>query len=70
MSFGVASESLAAALFVPHGEGWSPAALVRGIHHAFVALGAFTVVSALVFVGLKSGDGASVSRHRDEVPET
>jgi EmrB/QacA subfamily drug resistance transporter len=70
MSFGVASASLAAALFVPHGEGWSPAALVRGIHHAFVALGAFTVVSALVFVGLKSGDGASVSRHRDEVPET
>jgi Na+/melibiose symporter-like transporter len=69
MSFGVAAASLAAALFVPHGQGWSAEALVRGIHHAFIALSAFTVVSALVFVGLQDGDGASVSRHEIEVPE-
>jgi EmrB/QacA subfamily drug resistance transporter len=67
MSFGVAAASLVAAVFVPHGAGANAAALVRGIHHAFLALGAFTVVSALIFSQLSPTDGASMSQH--EVPE-
>jgi hypothetical protein len=41
---------------------------VRGIHHAFLALGAFTVVSALLFGGLTSTDGDNLSRHKVALP--
>jgi hypothetical protein len=67
MSFGVAAASLVAAVFVPRGAATNAAALVRGIHHAFLALGAFTVVSALIFSQLRPADGASMSQH--DVPE-
>ena len=67
MSFGVAAASLVAAVFVPRGAGSSAPALVRGIHHAFLALGAFTVVSALIFRQLSPTDGTSMTRH--DVPE-
>ena len=62
MSFGVAAASLVAEVFMPEGSHTDAAALVRGIHHAFVALGAFTVVSALIFRELSPTDGSSVSR--------
>jgi len=68
MSFGVAAASLAAALFIPPHARGSAAGLIRGIHHALLVLGAFTVVSALVFSGLTSTDGDNVSRHSDALP--
>jgi hypothetical protein len=36
--------------------------MIHGIHQAFVVLGAMTVLSAIIFSGLKSGDGDNVSR--------
>ncbi|MFZ3323798.1 MAG: DHA2 family efflux MFS transporter permease subunit [Usitatibacter sp.] len=64
VSFGVASASLVAALFIPDRFDSSPPQLIHGIHQAFLLLGAMTVVSALVFVRLKSEDGNAVSRHK------
>ena len=40
----------------------------NGIHLAFIALGALTVVSTLIFVGLRRDDGSSVSQHKAELP--
>jgi hypothetical protein len=33
-----------------------------------MSLGALTIVSTIVFNGLKSGDGNAVSRHKVELP--
>ena len=62
MSFGVASASLAAALFVPERLQSSPVEMIHGIHLAFFVLGGLTVLSTIIFSGLKSGDGDNVSR--------
>jgi EmrB/QacA subfamily drug resistance transporter len=64
VSFGVASASLAAAVFIPDRFHASPAQLIHGIHQAFLVLGAMTVLSTLVFLGLKSDDGSAVSQHK------
>jgi EmrB/QacA subfamily drug resistance transporter len=63
MSFGVATASLATGVFVPDRFRASVPELIHGIHEAFVALGALTVLSALVFSQLKSTDGADISHH-------
>jgi EmrB/QacA subfamily drug resistance transporter len=63
ISFGVASASLVAALFIPDRFHSSGPELIHGIHQAFFVLGAMTVLSTVVFSGLKSGDGDSVSQH-------
>jgi EmrB/QacA subfamily drug resistance transporter len=68
VSFGVAAASLAAACFIPDRFHASPAEMIHGIHEAFLVLGAWTVVSALVFVELKDEDGDSVSRHKVAPP--
>jgi len=67
MSFGVASASLVTALFVPDRFHSTPAEMIHGIHQAFFILGAFTMLSTLVFRELKSGDGANVSQHRQAI---
>ena len=67
VSFGVATASLAAAVFIPDRFNSSPPQLIHGIHQAFLVLGAMTVVSALVFVRLRSGDGSAVSQHKAAV---
>jgi MFS family permease len=64
VSFGVATASLATALFVPDRFRASPAEMIAGIHHAFAALGVLTVLSTLVFRSLRPDDGAAVSRQR------
>jgi EmrB/QacA subfamily drug resistance transporter len=69
LSFGVAAASLSAALFIPSGSRTNPTALVHGIHMAFLALGAFTGVSALLFRGLTGADGNNVSQHKVAVAE-
>ena len=38
---------------------------MHGLHEAFLALGAFTILSTLVFSRLKRGDGANETRQKD-----
>jgi EmrB/QacA subfamily drug resistance transporter len=68
LSFGVASASLVTALFVPDRFHTLAPDMIHGIHQAFLVLGVATIVSTIVFRGLKADDGASVSQHRVEVP--
>ena len=68
VSFGVASASLAAALFIPDHTRATPSELIQGIHLALRALGAWTIVSTLVFGEMRAGDGAAVSAHKAELP--
>jgi len=63
ISFGVAAAGLATAVFVPSTQ-TDPAGMIRGIHEALIALGILTIVSTVVFLGLKSGDGDDVSQHK------
>jgi EmrB/QacA subfamily drug resistance transporter len=68
VSFGVATASLAAALFIPdHSRATAPQ-MIHGIHIALLALAALTVVSTMVFARLRAQDGASVSRHKSPAP--
>jgi hypothetical protein len=39
--------------------------MVHGVHEAFYVLGGLTVLSTVVFRGLKSSDGNTVSQHKD-----
>jgi EmrB/QacA subfamily drug resistance transporter len=68
LSFGVATASLVAALFVPDRFHTEAADMIGGIHRAFLVLGVATIVSTIVFWGLKGDDGQAVSQHRVEVP--
>ena len=68
MSFGVALASLAAAVFLPDRFHSNAAQMIHGLHLAFIALGTLTILSALVFSSLRSGDGAGVARDRDIIP--
>jgi EmrB/QacA subfamily drug resistance transporter len=67
-SFGVAGASLVAALFVPDRFHTDAPQMIHGIHEAFLVLGGATVVSTLVFSGLKRADGSDVSHHRVDLP--
>jgi uncharacterized membrane protein YbhN (UPF0104 family) len=68
VSFGVATASLAAALFIPDRLRATPPQLLHGIHLALLGLAALTIVSTLVFARLRAEDGAAVSRHKAAVP--
>ncbi|MGA8438622.1 MAG: hypothetical protein WB762_02815 [Candidatus Sulfotelmatobacter sp.] len=63
ISFGIAAAGLATPLFVPSTHS-DPTQMIQGIHKALIALGILTVVSTIVFCGLKSGDGDDVSLHK------
>jgi EmrB/QacA subfamily drug resistance transporter len=63
MSFGVATASLVTALFIPDRFHTSAPEMIHGIHHAFLVLGGWTVLSAVVFRELKKEDGDTVSLH-------
>ncbi len=69
VSFGVAAASLAAAFFIPDRLHAAAPDMIHGIHLALCALGALTIVSTIVFNGLKSSDGDAVSRHNTQIPE-
>jgi EmrB/QacA subfamily drug resistance transporter len=62
MSFGVAIASLLTAMFIGGNQAGS-AGMIEGVHKTFLTLGLLTLASSLVFVQLKAGDGASISRH-------
>jgi hypothetical protein len=64
ISFGVAVAGLTTAFFVP-GKAYSDSALmIDGIHKALLCLGALTLASTVVFIGLKPGDGDTVNEHK------
>jgi MFS family permease len=69
LSFGVASASLAAAIFIPDRFRTNPDQMIHGIHSALLALGTCTILSALIFRELKPSDGASVSRYELDTAE-
>jgi EmrB/QacA subfamily drug resistance transporter len=63
VSFGVATASLSAALFIPDHTRATPAEMLRGIHLALLSLAVLTAVSTVVFTFLKRTDGAAMSQH-------
>jgi MFS family permease len=65
ISFGVAAAGLTTAFFIPDSLRSNPAAMISGIHAAFLVLGGLTILSTIVFYRLKSGDGSVVSRQTD-----
>jgi MFS family permease len=65
VSFGVAAAGLTTVFFVPARLSGEPTAIISGLHLAFLALGAFTIVSTLVFWRLRRGDGASETQQKD-----
>jgi EmrB/QacA subfamily drug resistance transporter len=64
LSFGVAAAGLATAFFIPARIRSDPGELIHGIHQAFLGLGAFTILSVIVFRKLKNADGGNVSQHK------
>jgi EmrB/QacA subfamily drug resistance transporter len=64
MSFGVATASLLAAVFLGGERRTDPAAMISGIHWTFLTLGMMTVASSLVFCQLRSDDGAAISQYK------
>ncbi|HXO44886.1 MAG TPA: DHA2 family efflux MFS transporter permease subunit [Candidatus Cybelea sp.] len=61
ISFGVASASLLTAFFIPDRHTSNAPQFIHGIHRAFFVLGGMTILSTIVFGGLKKGDGDAVS---------
>jgi hypothetical protein len=64
ISFGVAAAGLTTAFFVPGGASRVPQEMIHGIHLAFRTLGCLTIVSTVVFLSLKQGDGDAVSQQK------
>jgi EmrB/QacA subfamily drug resistance transporter len=69
MSFGVATASLTAALFIPDRFRSSAPEMIHGVHQALLVLGVLTILSAFVFRELRGDDGDSVSLHKTVHPE-
>jgi len=65
VSFGVAIAGLTTVFLIPDRLRANPAAMTSGLHAAFLALGAFTILSTLVFSRLKRQDGANETRQKD-----
>jgi EmrB/QacA subfamily drug resistance transporter len=65
ISFGVASASLVTAFFIPDRHTSDPEQFIHGVHRAFFVLGGMTILSTIVFHGLKRGDGDSVSQRKE-----
>jgi MFS family permease len=63
ISFGVAAAGPATGFFVPSTRS-DPTEMIHGIHKALIALGILTILSTIVFRGLRSGDGDDVSLHK------
>jgi hypothetical protein len=65
ISFGVASASLVTAFFIPDRHTSSAPQFIHGIHRALIVLGGMTILSTIVFRGLKRGDGEAVSQRTE-----
>jgi EmrB/QacA subfamily drug resistance transporter len=64
-SFGVAAAGLTTVFFLPDSVRSNAGQMIGGLHEAFFVLGAFTVLSTLVFTNLKSDDGAEETHQKD-----
>jgi EmrB/QacA subfamily drug resistance transporter len=64
ISFGVATAGLTTALFLPQGTEAGAAQAVHGIHLALLVLGVLTLLSTVVFAGLRGTDGDDVSHQK------
>jgi EmrB/QacA subfamily drug resistance transporter len=64
LSFGVAAAGLTAAFFIPAGARSNHVEFTHGVHHALLALSAFTLASTSVFWRLRTEDGGAVRRKR------
>lgn len=62
MSFGLALGSLVAGWFMDGLPQTDRDAVIQALHHAFWVLAVATLLSSLMFMGLKEGDGDSVSK--------
>ncbi|MGZ3670860.1 MAG: DHA2 family efflux MFS transporter permease subunit [Bdellovibrionota bacterium] len=69
LSFGVAAASLVTAYFLPETSRSAAREMMHGMHEAFITLGAFTALSALVFRELRNHDGDNISHHHGVEPE-
>jgi MFS family permease len=67
LSFGVATASLLAAMFLGHVDQTDATQTVPALHKAFLAMGSFTVLSSLMFWRLTPTDGDNVSNRRRSV---
>jgi MFS family permease len=64
ISFGVASAGLTTALFIPNRAHSNPVEMIHGVHEAFLVLGAFTILSTIIFRKLRRGDGQNVTQQK------
>ena len=64
MSFGVAWASLVTGFFIPDRLHSTSPEMIHGIHSAVCVLGGITVLSTIVFRGLRSDDGSMTSQHK------
>jgi len=64
VSFGVATASLVAAVFIPDHARAAPQEMIHGIHLAIRALALWTILSAILFGELRLHDGEAVSAHK------
>jgi EmrB/QacA subfamily drug resistance transporter len=65
ISFGVAAAGLTTVIFIPDRLYSISGEMVRGLHESFLALGAFTILSTLIFSRLKAADGAAETQQKD-----
>jgi hypothetical protein len=64
ISFGVAAAGLVTAFFVPDRFHSNAREMVHGINQAFLVLSALTILSTVVFRGLRNGDGDKISQQK------
>ena len=69
ISFGVAIAGLTTAFFVPRAAYADAALMIGGIHKALLCLGGLTLLSTIVFAGLKREDGNAVSEQKIMHPD-
>lgn len=65
ISFGVAVAGLTTIFFIPTGSSVGTGRLIKGLHEAFLVLGAFTILSTIVFSRLKRADGEDETEQKD-----
>jgi EmrB/QacA subfamily drug resistance transporter len=68
VSFGIATASLATALFIPGRPHATAPQMIHGVHVAMLCLAVLTIASTAVFARLHPQDGSAVSRHKAAEP--
>ncbi len=65
MSFGVAAAGLTTIVFLPDRNHVDSGQIITGLHEALLSLGAFTILSTVIFRRLKKSDGAAETRQKE-----